>query len=222
MIPDGHLFKLVIKEAGAINHADFISRHVDDCLDVGLLEVSPNSARAIQFFVDFKELYSGLNFNQDYPVILTGYPGAYIKQIAPNLQAVSAFTLASVALASKKWLNLTLDRKPTAATDLFIDYDPGDNLKLLNPTLTSEELLEVQAAPPPLGGISGAGIWLLRMEIKKSGFRYPKPLLCGIQVSVVNNRYIRGTKIGVWLDLVERHYSDLQEEIAKAKAKTLD
>lgn len=205
---------------------EFAARGCDPEADVAFLEVRAGDARGMEnrFWPDTRLLES-VDQHEEWPVVMVGYPGQFLKPIAERWSGTQvertvrcdAFTYMTATLRDADWPAGPFERGPVAERDIFLHYDPEHQLHPLRPDTVGSPPPSIRSAPPPLKGVSGCGIWLPAHVT--SPIWQPQAFLVGIQVSYFpTQKWIRGTFIRHWLNLIARNYPDLSSEIASVRA----
>lgn len=230
VIPDGHEMSAVVRRPQGRCIDNFLARHQDDRTDVGLLELDSSDAWHLRDnFVPEDQILITLDQEEEWPVVVVGYPGVYCAPVfredippdaALEVRAWNAFTYYGFTVPFSEWPNVDpLSRSSDKLRDMFINYDPSDKeaqfeMRALHPNNAGSGMPTIKHRPPPPHGMSGGGVWLAR-ESLKGGIWQPAALLVALQVSWKKSEgWMRGILIGEWLKLVERNYPDLKENIA--------
>lgn len=200
---------------------DFVARGCDHKADVAFLEVRAADAHCMmeRFWSDARLLES-VDTAAECPVLMVGYPGRFLRPIAERDTGVriertircDAFTYLTATLRGCEWPKGSFETEPVVGRDVFISYDPEHQLHPQRPDTVGLPPPTINCEPPPLEGVSGCGIWVASHAA--SPIWRAQSFLLGIQVSYSpSRRWIRGTFIGHWLNLIARHYPDLTEQI---------
>lgn len=230
VIPQGHQMNVVVRQPQGRCIEHFLACHRNDQTDVGLLELdSKDASQLADSFVSENQILITLDQEKEWPVLVVGYPGVYaapiLREIFPpdaalEVRAWNAFTYSGFTVPFSEWPNLDpLSRSSDELRDMFINYDPNDEeaqfeIRALHPNNAGTDMPTIKHRPPPPHGMSGGGVWLAR-ESLKGGIWQPSPLLVALQVAWKKSEgWMRGILIGEWLELVEREFPDLKENIA--------
>ena len=97
--------------------------------------------------------------------------------------------------------------------DLLVDFKPEPQIKPVPPGKCLIDATKVDWPKLDPRGVSGCGICLENVE-DRNGLRVPKVLLLGIQTGwYKQNGWLRGVRIGEWLNLVKSKYPKLRNFI---------
>lgn len=227
----GHVIRggediLIPARSGETTVKDFVARRWDAEADVGLLELSPESAVGIaDRFTDPARILTQLPDTAARGVLVVGYPGQYIAGLerddAPSrtthrMWLYRAFTYESGILAQEEWPTEGLTTPTLAGRDVFVSFDPEETIRLDTRWNAGERANTIDGGAPPLAGLSGGGIWLA--AARSSPIWEPSVRLIALQVSYrPKGKWLRGVWIDHWLKLVESGYPDLREDVARLR-----
>ena len=196
---------------------NFINKEFNLDTDVGLLEIDKNEISLIENWLDISEIYEEIDHQQEYPVIVKGYPGEMNKtllkeKISKNwfieFQRLDSLSFQSQTLPIQKWPKQIEEIIPTPENDLFVDYYPEDFIYFCPPDTVNMSKDKTKKCPA-FYGMSGGGIWLLENTTEGQIF-IPKAKLIGIQHHVSEKgQWIRGSLVKCWLNLAKEKYNDI-------------
>lgn len=201
--------------------SDFIARRCDEQLDVGLLELNSNKADWFNF-TDHTRLLTEIDAERELPTIVLGYPGQFIQsaetKIAHNatmrVNIPGQLTFRSVVLPQSEWPNNSSLLKPlTRGRDILVDYDPEPQIRHVLPGTFATDATAADCPQLNPSGMSGGGIWLELVEERSGGLRIPDVRLIGIQTGwYEDSGWLKGIRIGVWLDMIQTAYPNLRRD----------
>ncbi len=221
LIDNDHELKILARGSLApATSSDFIARRCDEQLDVGLLELNSDAADRFDF-IDGTRLLAEIDAERELPTIVIGYPGQFIQsaetQIADNVtlrvNRPDQLTFRSVVLPQSEWPNNSSLQKPlTRGRDILVDYDPEPQVRHVPPGTFATDVTAANCPKLDPSGMSGGGIWLEQVEERSGGLRVPDVRLIGIQTGwYEDSGWLKGLRIGVWLDMLQTAYPDLRE-----------
>lgn len=201
--------KALVRDQVAHYFTKFIARHYDDHFDVGLLEISSSDSHCFEFLPQ-NRICEIIEDEQILPVKVVGFPGQFCKSGKNiNLRAETLFqvvqytaiTCHTFVLPRSEWPSDGLPdehsmyKKLVDGRDMLINYNYSPECFSLDPR-----------------GMSGGGIWLAQRAESEEELNYSDTRLVGLQLSWYETRnWLRGIRVGAWLDLVRDRYSDLRE-----------
>ncbi len=216
VISKDHKYDIVLKKEKAQSIDCFQACQFDTDTDVGLLEIPKEKKHLIDSWVTVSDIYTDIDQHKKNDVVIVGYPGEYITQTLKiqisknnflNFRICNTLCYLSFTLPMEEWPTEGIKNQTIEEQDIFIDFDPGENM-FTSPPNTVDISPAGSMQCPELPGISGGGIWLLESE--EGVIWKPSIKLIGIQHSAFKkDQWMRGTLINCWLDLVAKNYPDL-------------
>lgn len=171
VINNDHCLKVLIRDSVAEAVSDFVTRHWDEQLDVGLLEV--NSSDSYLFdFARQDRLLGTIDQEQVLPTLVVGFPGQFNQPILQTqlthksqikVCQRDALTYHTVVLPRSEWPSEDIGEPLIEGRDLLIDFHPETELKRLTPQASGTEAPAVNSPPLDPHGLSGGGI--LRLPV---------------------------------------------------------
>jgi hypothetical protein len=176
-----------------------------DAVDVAWIELEPGAAQALE--TDFVPLggmdpsYRGVASDG---LFVYGFPGKPLVSDGPDWKPEFDFKSIGYATCARDVTSVAAEYRPDAVFDVFADYPREVNVDAPEGWL--------KAAPDP-GGLSGAGLW--RINMRKAGiWTFDDVQLVAVQHEAVrSDRWLRGTRIRHWLELVRDDFPDLASTI---------
>ena len=224
VIENAHCIKALVRDQVAHYVSDFVARHYDSHLDVGLLEVSSSHSHHFEFLSPDR-MSETIEEEQKLPAMVVGFPGQFcepIKQIDLTTESFlrvvqcNTLTFHTVVLPRSEWPSEGLPdehgnyRQLVDGRDVLIDYAPEPEVKPFTPKTAGTDNPPVECLTLDPCGMSGGGIWLAQIAEGKERLNYADPRLIGLQLAWYRERnLLRGIRIGAWLDLVHDRYPDL-------------
>ena len=205
----------VIRKPREQRVSDFVRRcGVNGDLDVGLLEVTHDQASTLGLFQGGDEIFCHLDLHAGNHVIVAGFPAADCSSVVPGLMVSVPRSTFAETVPLGDWPSNVV-RAPDPDRDILISYPEEGRLQAITPEspFSAQKALLRPTAPP--GGLSGGGVWLVAYrKIKPSGLLYPSSRLVGFQVAWYEDlRVLLAVSARKWLEFVQEHYPDLQDEI---------
>lgn len=212
---------LAVHPLAPATSSDFIAKHFHERLDIGLLEL--NSAVADRFdFAESTRLLEEFDSEGTLPgALVIGFPRQFIRSAETQITAdvrlriirTDSLVLRSVVLPQSQWpSNSTLLEPLNPTRDLLVDYKPESQVRHLPPGTSVTDVHPVDCPELDPCGMSGGGIWLAYVEQRNEGLLLPDVRLIGIQTGWYRQSgWLKGLRIGVWLNLIRTMYPDLQE-----------
>lgn len=205
----------------------FAARHVHHCADVGVLELRHEDVpRFGGTFVTSDRLIANLDQREENAVAVIGYPAGLMTTHGPwsvdenesvGICKIKAFTFLGQTLRLRDWPTSDTLSSPHVGRDLFVRFERENRLHLLSSAGAGASLPAVDGSAPSPPGMSGGGIWLMRAAEDKTLWQ-PRTLLCGIQSGAPpSGKWLRGVCLGLLLEVVERHYPDLEPHLRQAR-----
>ncbi len=197
--------------------------HEDDSIDVGLVELCPGDAAAIEPFVDDRGILANWDQNREQNVLVVGFSQDTHVKVAPSVVVGAMVTFVNTTVMRSDWPAGHFEHEPTDGVDLFVGYDDETNQQMMGSGMEPiRAATGPQQTPNPMG-MSGGGIWLPNYHRHpSSGLLQPNAQLLGLQVSFLPDRkLLRGVQIDCWLSLAEREYPDLAADVARLRARRL-
>ena len=221
VIDNNHDLKILARDSLVpVTSSDFMARHCDEQLDVGLLELNSNAADRFDF-TDGTRLLAEIDIEGELPAIVVGYPGQFIRsaetQIAENIELhinrCDVLMYRSVVLPQSEWPDDDLLPNPLSRDrDILLDYHWEPRIRHVPPNTSVIDVSAVDCHRLDPRGMSGGGIWLAQVEERSGGLRFPDVRLIGIQTGwYEQDGWLKGHRIGGWLDMVHSVYPDLRE-----------
>lgn len=170
----------------------------DDQYDVGALLLRDEDVQKLLtlncIFIGQDTLLTGYEAHKDDHVICLGYPSTKLKlNIAENTMTQQYFIFPTNPVISLKEKANRLSSKD----HILIPY----NRRKLTPLFSNQKIM----GPDP-HGMSGGGVWLIRIGEKKMD-----AYLIGIMIEIDQRSYMVGTKIKFFVDSVKTYLSELME-----------
>jgi len=221
-----HDYELILPDRTAEPVNQFVAKYTNKEDDVASLEISPPDHCVFSdAFVHEADLLTCLSQDREWPVLVVGYPGEYIRPTRETTlpsntilraRRVDAYTLCTETIPVANWPKNLLDRPVDPSRDLFIGYYPEARMRLLHRSNAGITPPSFTKDPPSMQGMSGGAVWLERFKVGR--IIQPSSQLIGLQVSwKLEARRLRGTLIGRWLELVEKNYPDLRKAISAVR-----
>jgi len=220
---DGTGIKAILRDRTALDFSDFAARHWDRVHDVGSLEITPAGARHFRF-LQLDAIEPEIVVNQELlPAFLVGYPAQFATP-AGALDLTADVTCQFLDCHRFCYNTILLPRSerpdelpdesalPRQLTDddMLLDYDQERFVRIFTAQTagTDNPTIPCDAIVPK--GMSGCGIWLGQVNQSLAGIVSPGMRLIGIQSGWYPDRNLLvGVRLGRWLDLVRREYSDV-------------
>lgn len=223
---DAHAIKVLVHDQVALHVDTFLASYCDVRCDIGLLEISPSKACHFEFLPQDR-LSESMEDETSPPVIVVGFPAQFC-QIGPGMTLTTedllqlvlcgALTFHTQVLPPSTWPEEGLEDtngilKPLIADrDMLLEFEPEQEVTPFTPQTVGLENRAIACPVLDPQGLSGGGIWLARVAEGKGGVTFPDPLLIGLQVSWYRAKnWLRGVRIGTWLNLVREKYPGLSE-----------
>jgi len=212
VIDNDHTIEVLVRDSVLISVFNFAARILHDEADAALLEFDPSDAQHFEFAPETR-MEPRLDMKDGLPVIVivVGYPGQFIRPSKRALlndnteilvREVNPLTFRSVVLPWSEWHKDGIDPPLVYERDLLVDFNPKQQLKKLEPRNAGTEAVIIDGAPPHPRGLSGGGIWLAQVS-EKNSLRIPDIRLIGLHTGYYEESgWLRGIRIGVWLDLL--------------------
>lgn len=175
---------------------------LSDPVDVAWLEISPKDVtRMRKTFIGIERLSPGVAHLEDDYILVSGYPRILSKpDVTKSIMTVQPIGCYTYTLPPGKWPSCAAGE----SFDVFLDYPQEVTIPM------SGEILKVPDAP----GLSGGGIWAA--NIRREGLWSPEfSHLIAIDISWhPDERWVRGTQVGHWIDLIRRDKPELRPALA--------
>jgi hypothetical protein len=229
VIRDGHTLAIVSKGTVESYIEHFLAAHRDDGTDVAVIELRPEVAnRFDRYFVDASSQLCVVPSNADVFVWIIGCPGQYLFptpliQVSRNVFlrdiGCAAVTVPSSTIPQCDWPKHPVHPRLQPMVDLLLSNQATGPLQFFEPCNAGGSPPTIDAAPPSLNGVSGGGVWTHAQRLGKRLWR-AMPQLIGIQRGLLpNSGIVRATSIRAWLELVEAHYPDTRDTIARIRKR---
>jgi len=150
----------------------------------------------------------------EHPVLIAGFPAVLFTRTR-NSTGVALCTYNGCTARNVDWPTARFDGRPLdPARDLIIPTADSYDLSLRDADDVTRIWRTAEGPIVPPKGVSGGGIWL---AADRTGTVWsPDCSLIGIQVSTLPGRkYLRGTSICAWLELVGGSFPDLKPAIRR-------
>lgn len=223
VIGDDHQLEVPARDgvAPAVS-SDFITRCCHDQLDIGFLELKPDVADRF-YFADSTRLLTETDDDRELPALVVGYPDQFINsretQIAGDLwlrlHGCAALIYRSVVPRRSEWPDDSSFEAPlVSGRDLLVDFNPPGEIKILPPGTSLDDAPKIDCPELDPHGISGGGIWLAQVEERNGGLQVPDARLIGIQTGwFAKYGWLKGVRIGAWLDMLSARYPQLANRV---------
>ena len=227
LVENARGIKALVREQFSFDVSDFVAKAYDNQFDVGLLEISSSDSHRFNF-LSRDRISKTIEEEQKLRIMVVGFPGQFCKSAKPiNLTAENLFRVVRVRCESITFNTHLLPRsewpsdglpdehgmykKLIDGCDMIIDYQPEHKIRPYTPKTTGTVNPPVECSSLDPRGISGGGIWLAQTAENKEGFIYSDTRLIGLQLGWHQTKnWLRGIRVGVWLDLVREQYPDLK------------
>ncbi len=199
--------------------SSFVNRLRDSSKDVALLEVKQEDAKSLgAAFVSPDEILPQFDQSPS-PVIVVGYPVKFVHSVdrqnlanaSARLHDFSTIYFVTETLPISEWPK-RIARPPTSDADVFASFEPSLDLQRLKLNDLSVPPQDVKLPEVDLSGVSGGGIWLEIPPPRETTIWQPHAQLIALDITI-GDKWLRGTLISNWLDLVRQHYPDLAKLI---------
>jgi len=221
VIPSSHDIRALIP--GTVNEfvAGFRRWECETSFDVGFLEISSMDAGSLGDTFVFEDEISTHRETETLPLVVAGYPGQLIhstdERILANAVAkvhdFRSLVFFTEAIQFSQWPNY-LELPAQQEADVFAGFDPMPQLHKLKLDDISMPPENVSISSLHLGGMSGGGIWKHCPSRKDNAIWQPNLKLIALDVSFSpDGKWLRGSLISKWLDLLHERYRDLRESI---------
>jgi len=218
---DHELTILAVHPRAPAGSSDFIAKRFHEQLDVGLLELNSNAADRFDF-AEGTRLLEEIDAEGELPgTMVIGFPSQFIQSAETQItndvtvcvKRTDSLCFRSIVLPQSEWpSNSSLLKPLNPSRDLLVDYKPPRRVKCLPPGTSVIDVPPVDCLELDPRGMSGGGIWLAYVRERSEGVRESNAQLIGIQTSWYSDKgWLRGLRIGVWLDMVRTAYPDLRE-----------
>lgn len=221
VIPDSHEIRVLLRGEENQFIRSFVNRARDPATDVGLLEITSEDAALLDGNFVLESDIQPRFHHRTSQIVVAGYPGQLIH--SADREVLTGFvakvhdhrqlTFLTHSLLRSEWPT-GLKRKPTSRKDIFASFDPELQLHMIKLNDPNKPPTEIAVDELKLPGISGGGIWLHLPTSSDSEVWTPNLRLLALDVSVEpKERWLRGTSISNWLQLLQQHYPDLKRNI---------
>lgn len=226
LVENARGIKALVREQVSFDVSDFVAKHYDNQFDVGLLEISSSDSHCFEFLPQNK-ICETIEEEQKLRIMVVGFPGQFCKSAKPiNLTAENLFRVVRVRCESITFNTHLLPRSEWPSDglpdehgmykqlidgcDMIIDYQPEHKIRPFTPKTTGIVNPPVECSSLDPRGISGGGIWLAQTAENKEGIIHSDTRLIGLQLGWHQTKnWLRGIRVGAWLDLVRDKYPDL-------------
>jgi hypothetical protein len=208
--------------------SNFIARHCDSNLDLGILEIYPPDSQFFDEFLSKDRLCETIEDEQEIPALIIGFPCQFCntyKQIELTPESLvrivrcDSLTFHTIVLPYSKWPSEGLpdeygdNKKLVIGRDMLIDFNHEHEVKPFTPKTAGTDNTPVECPSLDPRGMSGGGIWLAQIAASKEKLHSPDARLIGLQLGWHRTKnLLRGIRIGAWLDLVRNQYPDLMNK----------
>lgn len=183
----------------------------DGVLDVGALVLSREALGGSRIEgLPLSRIETCISHLDDDPVVLCGTPSSGLRRDQePTFLSLEYKPLACMTMPIQEWPQHIEDRSADAAKDIFLRYS--------NEHLFDESGRKTPSTAP--FGMSGGGIWRIRLDPGEDIWSPNTATLIGIQSSTKGKTdwpWLRGTQIQWWLRLVWQSYLYLRPAMGAA------
>jgi len=224
VIKDAQSVKALMHDQISSDFSDFVAKHYDSQLDVGLLEISLCDSHRFDFLPQDR-LYEEIEDTQEIPAIVIGFASQFCNTagqiyLSPesSLRIVrcDTLTLNTFVLPVSKWPSEGLpdeygiNRQLVNGHDILIDYTPEPEIKPFTSKSAGTDNPSIECLSLDPRGISGGGIWLAQIAESEEKVHSPDTRLIGQQLGWHRTKnLLRGIRISAWLDLVRERYPEI-------------
>lgn len=228
LVENARGIKALVREQVAHDVSDFVAKHYDNQFDVGLLEISSSDSHCFEFLPQNK-ICETIEEEQKLPIMVVGFPGQFCKPgktidlTAEDLfQVVQCETLTfhTYLLPWSEWPSDGLPdehdmpKQLIKERDMIIDYTSEPEVIPFTPKTAGTVNPPIECLSLDPHGMSGGGIWLAQITESKERLNYPDTRLVGLQLGWYPTwNWLRGIRVGAWLDLVREQYPDLKNVV---------
>lgn len=225
VIEDAQSIKALMHDQIAPGFSDFVAKHYDSQLDVGLLEISLCDSQRFDFLPQDR-LYEEIEEAKEIPAIVIGFASQFCNAAGQigltqesSLRVVRCDTLTfnTFVLPVSKWPSdglpdeYGMNRQLVDGRDMLIDYTPEPEIIPFTPRTAGTDIPSIECLSLDPHGMSGGGIWLKQISESNGRVNLPDIRLIGLQLGWHRSKnLLRGIRIGAWLDLVRERYSEFK------------